>query len=51
MEDLIITETQWLLHIPLASALKNLHFVTHCTCMFHVILTVNSNYFPKQVFN
>ena len=51
MEHLIITKTQWLLHVHLESHLKNLHFVTHCICMFHVILTVNSNYFPKQVFN
>jgi hypothetical protein len=39
-------KAQWLLHVP--PALKPCILPTECVCVFRVVLTINSDCFPKQ---
>jgi hypothetical protein len=35
-------------HVRPASVIKDLKFSHEAGCMFHMVLRINSNYFPKQ---
>jgi hypothetical protein len=41
-------KAQWQLYVPPAQALKICILVTQCVCEFRMVLTINSDCFPKQ---